>query len=125
MSSRALKRMISRGTVWALLTVGFIALLFFGHAAWKVYMKEREAAKDDTLASEHYDELLLRQTALTASVGKLNTSRGVEEEIRKRYPVAKSGEEVITLINPKSGPGKASTSTRQGFWSSFGSWFGN
>ncbi len=86
------------------------------HGVFNVYSKERETSiKADARRAELLD-LLNRQASLAAELGRLETKRGVEEELRGKYNVAKPGEGLIVLVEP---PGSATTTSNvsQGVWS--------
>jgi cell division protein FtsB len=78
----------------------FLAVLavFLSTAVYERFSREREmAAKRDALASE-LETLEGRAASLQAEVDRLQSERGIEEEIRDRYEVSKRGEEVVVLI---------------------------
>jgi len=76
-----------------------IALLFGFRATWGVYQKEREARANVVDAREELTELQDRERFLREEIARLSTERGVEEEIRKKFPVAKEGEEVAIIVD--------------------------
>ncbi len=55
---------------------------------------------------------LLKQRAevLDAKVKYLEDERGIEEELRNRFDVARAGEQVVVLIDPKRGDTKEASS---------------
>ncbi|MFZ2253051.1 MAG: septum formation initiator family protein [Minisyncoccia bacterium] len=57
------------------------------------------------------EELQGRALMLESKVKYLENDRGVEEELRNRFDVAKEGEKVVILIDPVSGKQKSSTSS--------------
>jgi cell division protein FtsB len=72
-------------------------------------------------AAEDLSNLTAREKTLSSELYKLDTSQGVEEEIRQKYPLAKPGEEVIVLT-----AAKASTTTSSGsssLWDEIVAWF--
>lgn len=61
------------------------------------------------------DELKMRAQTLEEKVGYLENDRGIEEELRNRFDVAKEGEKVVILLDPtKDGKKNQSTSTHNG-----------
>lgn len=56
---------------------------------------------------------LLKQRAevLDAKVKYLEDERGIEEELRNRFDVARQGEQVVVLIDPKRGDVKETSTT--------------
>ena len=122
MTPRAWKRLFARILVWAGIILGLILLFLLVRSTWSVYGKEREAAQAHADQAQALAELDARQKSLTAEVDSLDTARGVEAEVRDRYPVAKSGEEVIVLTDNPNAAGATST-LPAGLWATFVSWF--
>lgn len=72
-------------------------------AASSVYDKSQLAKDRRNAALAELANLESREKDLESVVQSLNTDRGLEEEIRKRFRVAKPGEEAIILIEePKA-----------------------
>lgn len=89
--------------------VVFVFLLLFGlRATWGIYEKEREARANADEARATLTELKNREQFLRAELERLSTQRGVEQEIRKRFPVVKGGEEVAVVVDK---PGSNATAT--------------
>jgi cell division protein FtsB len=65
-----------------------------------------------------------RKTAVEGSLAKLSTERGVEEEIRLRYQLAKPGEEQIVLVAREKEASSTNVSEDSSFWSWVTGWFG-
>jgi cell division protein FtsB len=59
------------------------------------------------------EELQGRALMLESKVKYLENDRGVEEELRNRFDVAKQGEKVVILIEPVSGKQKSVTSSAE------------
>ena len=116
---RALVRLGLRGGVGVMA----IILILVSFATWSVYQKERTAESEARAAVAEHDELGGRKATLQANLEALGTQRGVEAAIRERYPVVKSGEEVITIVDAK--PVSATTTPPSvGIWGSVRSWLG-
>ena len=79
----------------------FVALLlsFSVHSRY-VVSKEMQAKLDARYAE--LEALTLRAETLRAKVEYLEDERGVEEELRNRFDVAKEGEQVIILLDEKN-----------------------
>jgi len=60
------------------------------------------AHKKDMMAEE-LARLTERAAVLEADVAHLLSERGIEEEIRDRYQVAKEGEHVVVILDDTSG----------------------
>lgn len=74
-----------------------IAIGFLGTAVYKRYMVEREMLAREVEAQQQKQELLDREKTLQEQVQYLSGDRGIEEEIRKNFDVAKDGEKVFIL----------------------------
>ncbi len=85
-------------------TVIFLVVIagFLLNGVWGVYLKERQTRINKQQRSVYLDGLEVRKDALGGEINRLNTERGVEEEIRKKYEVAKEGEKIIVIIEPPS-----------------------
>ncbi len=115
MKRRGDKRLSRHPAVsYALLAVLIIVLgvLFWG--VWGVYAKYHEAkGKKQALANE-YSGIIEREDLLRNKLNKLSTPRGMEEEIRSKFQVAREGEGVLVLVNPEE---QTSTTTPpQSIW---------
>ena len=67
---------------------------------WKVYRKERESMSLRAEAERQLEDLSTRRAQLEEDIEKLKTPRGMEEALRERYRLAKSGENLIIIVNP-------------------------
>jgi len=75
-----------------------LILLFIGKSVFSAYKKysiSREAAVE---RRENLEELENRKNSLGSKLENLNTDRGVEEELRSRFQVAKPGEKVLIIV---------------------------
>lgn len=81
---------------------GVVALLFLlvlsARAAWDMYGKFAQASEAHDAAQRGLEALKLKQTNISAAVEGLSSSRGVEQEVRERFGVAKPGEGEITIV---------------------------
>lgn len=83
-------------------------------AVWGVYEKYRISDQALLNSQSELSELLNRADRVSRGVARLGTSRGVEEEVRLKFPVAKSGETVIVLIDGQMS--STSSTTSSGLW---------
>ncbi len=123
MSSRALERFMSKALIWGVILVGASLSFVTGKAAWSAFSKEREVSKTELVAVERYESLIERENALTYQLERFGTERGIEEEIRTRYPVALPGEEVITIVDAKKSGSENEDGGSGGVWPSLLDWF--
>jgi cell division protein FtsB len=102
----------------ATLGVLSVVVLFFLHSTWSVYQKKRESEKARNLSEQSVTALRQRDSDLKAKIDRLDTTPGIEEEIRLKYSVAKENERVVIIVENQT-----STTTEDvedvGFWQSF------
>lgn len=68
------------------------------HGVWGVYQKEHQARINKHRRLAHLEELKAMQGALKEEIDQLSTGRGIDEEIRQKFEVAKEGERVIVIV---------------------------
>jgi len=76
----------------------FIIIIFLSISVYERYTVEREMAERRNETELHKQQLLERKDTLDERVEYLSGDRGIEEEIRKHFDVAKEGEKVIILV---------------------------
>lgn len=76
-----------------LVLIGFLSV-----AVFERYSVEREMSSRRTQTESTKNELIERKESLEERVEYLSGDRGIEEEIRKHFDVAKEGEKVIILV---------------------------
>jgi cell division protein FtsB len=98
-------RFFRHSAVYQLLLAVLVCLvLFMLWAVWGVYGKYQEAKARKVLLSTDYAQMVTREEALKEKLDHLKTERGMEEEIRAKFQVAKPGEEVIVLLGEDQEP---------------------
>jgi cell division protein FtsB len=90
--------MYSRASLVVILAV----VVLLGRAAFVMYGKEREARRNAAAAAEELVAVKEREEYLEKEIARLETERGVEEEIRKKFRVVKEGEQLIVLVDSPS-----------------------
>jgi cell division protein FtsB len=88
-----------------ILTVILLLVLFaLIRGGWNVYLKQRETYVNKIDAEARLEELSDRKNQLQAEVLHLKSGRGIEEEMRQQFEVAREGEGLIIIVDrPKSG----------------------
>lgn len=124
MTPRAWKRLFSRIILWTGVLLSLALLAILANSTWHVYTKEQEARQEHIDASDELSDLDARQASLTAKIASLDTERGVEAEVRDRYSVAKSGEEIIVLTNNANAPATTTPSESKSLWQTVIGWLG-
>jgi hypothetical protein len=76
-----------------------IVLLFAARAMWRVYGHERTSAQDRARIEKELAAADQRTSALKDQVGILETSKGMEDEIRTKFNVTKAGEKVAIIVD--------------------------
>lgn len=86
-----------------------IFILIIGNATVNMYERYKEANTRADRAEEDLRLLEERKAKLSADLERLQTPRGTEEELRKRFNVAAEGEGVIVIVDPRAvDPGESS-----------------
>ncbi len=116
------KRLFTRIVLWAGFALGSVLLVLLAFATWHIYVKEREASAEHMNEVRVLSDLSNRKTTLDEDLKKLDTSRGIEEEVRKRFPVAKPGEEEIMLV-AATDPASATSTRKNAFWNDLFDWW--
>jgi cell division protein FtsB len=113
------KKLTPRMRAWIAISILFIIDAILGRAAWNIYVKNRMAIQNKEATLHQLQDLEKRKTALEAKLARLKSDQGVEEEIRRSFPVAKEGEHVITIVRDNRGQdtsNAAASTSKAGFW---------
>jgi cell division protein FtsB len=97
---RKIRKILYSKPVIGLICV-FVVLLSFSVFDRYVVSKEMKHKLDAKYAE--LEEMKLRAQALESKVEYLRDERGIEEELRNRFDVAKEGEQVIILLESGRG----------------------
>ena len=101
------------------IVVIFIAIIFLAKAVYDIFEKQRMSAEDVAIVEKDYDGLKTRQSMLKSEIDKLNTSEGIEEEIRGKYSVAKPGETVVVIVDSTSSTSTSIEDGSKSLWQKF------
>ncbi|MAZ40780.1 hypothetical protein CL654_01520 [bacterium] len=103
--------------------VVLLALIFWaGEGVWGQYKKNRLVDEVYTEANLELTALLEREKELQEELDRLGNARGVEEELRTKFHIAKPGEKTVVIVDAKdSDTGEGDT---KGFWGSIKAFFG-
>lgn len=80
------------------LVLFFVLLFFVGRAALNTYGKMTESSVRRSQAEAELAELEGRFDELSKKVEYLETEKGIEEEIRTKFNVAREGEKVFVIV---------------------------
>ncbi|TSC70648.1 MAG: hypothetical protein CEO12_228 [Parcubacteria group bacterium Gr01-1014_46] len=106
-----------RNVIYHRVTLGllFILVALALHSTWKVYLKRRESLMMKEASITRLKELDSRNQELESKIKKLGTVSGVEEEIRSKFSVAKSDENVVIIVR-EDGGSTTPKAEKTGFW---------
>ena len=76
-----------------------VVAIFLSFAVYARYTVEREMAARKLDTQMQKQELIERKAQLEDRVEYLSGDRGIEEEIRKHFDVAKEGEQVVIIVD--------------------------
>ena len=106
----------SRPTLVLLAVLLVVAL----NSTWKMYEKASLAREQKNRLENELESLKARELDLQAKIANLKTERGLEEEIRGRFSVAKNGESVVVVVDPSyEGTSTQDESVIGGLWHKF------
>lgn len=96
-SEKMLVKKIVFGKIGLILLIVLVAFLAKG--VWGVYQKSSYAKDNRERAEQELNDLHAREGALTEELSRLDTPRGLEEEIRHKFDVGHEGEQLIVLVD--------------------------
>lgn len=109
-------RQVRRVMLWALTVVLVLIAVVVGMSAWRVFGTLAQVRGERVEAEKTRDSLVTRTGELKAAIGELGTERGVEEEIRSRYPLVKPGEVEFVFVDKAEEAEEVSTTATTTFW---------
>jgi len=116
-----------RKILYSRVTLVVLAVVLFGVArgAWNIHQKAEIARSERDIASHTLSDLESRTAELKTSLVRLKSERGMEEEVRQKYTVAKPGEEVVIVVDDSAKKGKNGGATdTKSIWNRLASFFG-
>lgn len=78
-----------------------IVVLFFISSVLGFLGKMQETSRNKEIAKNKVAELQAQKAQLSASIAKLQTEEGIEENIREKFGLAKEGEGLIVVVDDK------------------------
>ncbi len=124
MATRQVRRLVQQYFYWAAIAAALVVLALLARGTWGVYSKMQEAAVLKAHAVEERDTLRGQKAELEGSLQRIKTARGVEEEIRERYPYVRPGEREFVLVDRAATSTDTKMPAQGGFWGTVGGWFG-
>ncbi len=89
---------------WPVIVALSAIFLLLAVSVFERYQVEREMAARAVAAARELETLQKREAELNTRVSYLEGERGVEEELRKNFDVAKAGEQVVILTGEPPAP---------------------
>lgn len=83
------------------LVIILIILFFFVKTTWDFYQKKVESQKRKEMVETELLNLENRKENLEKKINSLNSSVGVEQELRERFDLVKEGEQTILIGDDK------------------------
>jgi cell division protein FtsB len=94
------------------------------HSTWRVYNKKRVSEEMKDVSVKNVDELRLRNRELEDKISRLDTRSGIEEEIRLKFNVVKSDENMVVVVEDEK-RGESATSSELSLWQKIKNFFTN
>jgi cell division protein FtsB len=89
-----------------------VIAVLLGLSVYERFTREREVALRRHELESKLEELKGQAAALEAEVARLRSDRGIEEELRDRFEVAKDGEQVVVIVGGEQGTTATATEKR-------------
>lgn len=107
-----------------LLVVLLIGVFWSGSGAYTMYIRYSQSKDDYKRSRVESANLEAREATLRDNIRNLQTSRGVEGELRTRFNAAKEGEELIMVVEGKNTANALDVSaTPVSLWQKIKNWF--
>ena len=90
-----------RGLVYSRVSIGVILILaiLLSFSVYERFVVEREMKEKMLEKESELEHLKGRAALLEEKVDHLQNERGIEEELRSRFDVAKDGEQVVIIVD--------------------------
>ncbi|MCX6751693.1 MAG: septum formation initiator family protein [Candidatus Nomurabacteria bacterium] len=94
-----------------------IVILVFVFSVFSFWGKMEETSKNKKIAEDKIAELEKSKEKLNSDIANLKTEKGVEENIRNKFGLAKEGENMILVVDDKSSSEVPKNTDSGGFFS--------
>lgn len=118
------ERLAMKGVFWIFIIFLIGISVLMAGATWEIRQKEKIAFREKENARKQFEETSQRLALLTENVDNLSDERGLEEEFRKRFPVARDGEEVVVLVDAQPPAVDTTPVTNKSLWLRIKGWLG-
>lgn len=107
------------------LAVLFVVLVLVARGAWGIHQKAQIAISEREIAEHALRDLEERTAELDTTLGRLKSGSGMEAEIRQKFDVARSNEEVVEIVDDTSKKGENDEAVdSKSLWQNITSFFG-
>lgn len=98
------KNKTKQNPLYSLPVLGVLSLviLLFGYNTISLIEKNKETSKKKKIELSNIETLRIREEKLKQDISNLETNSGVEEVIRDKFLVGKSGEKVVVIVDKDS-----------------------
>jgi len=86
-------------------------------AAIGAYQNDRQNRDNYSRIQQDAMDLQTREQFLTGEIDRLQSTRGIEQELRNKFPVVKEGEDVVIIVEPEKKEASSYPGDSGGFWS--------
>jgi|SRR3989344_6163025 len=111
--TRNVKRILYAPITIIVLMVLLVVLVRAAVGAYLTELRNREGAAN---IERDTQDLRSREQFLSDEIERLQSSRGVEEELRNKFPVVKEGESMVIIVEPEAENGVSPSNRSGGFW---------
>jgi len=117
MDSRNLRRRSRNIYPKITIAVLLVVTLILTKAAWNVFLKNNETRENLNETKSELSDLKKREVDLESEISRLNTEKGIDEEIRTKFRVVKEGEEMIMIIDSPEVSSTSRAVEKESLWS--------
>lgn len=102
-----------------IIVVIFVVLAIYAiYSTWSVYSKMAQSGEDLKKSQEKSLALAAKNNQLDSSISDLQTSEGVEKEIRNKFGVVKPDESIAVIVSDDSAT-TSTDATHMSLWTKF------
>ncbi len=102
-----------------LLVVLLIIVAFLINSNYNIYKKNQIVKMNREESDLRLSQLREKNNRLTTDLDNLKTDRGIEEELRNKFQVTKSGEEVLVVVDDDKPADVPPPAIPKGYWDKF------
>lgn len=106
------------------LVILFLILVLVVHSTWRVYQKKGVSEDLKNISVQYVEDLRNRNDELKTKIDRLETTSGIEEEIRSRFSVVKDKENMVVVV-PNVEEAVSTTTKPTSFWRKIINFFGS